>query len=189
MSWIHEPLAIVRTALVNPEPTNSRHTEFTEMSGLSFVGIALQWSFISLLSEQCCVVLPLHRRIFWMDLTSQRQHSQLRKGKCGHLFPLLGSIWQWPVAAVFFLDSPSSHPAHLLLTQASSHTCVSTFFPSYSHITTFPHLISSLFLQSRVNGRLLDSILQAQLPPWLFAYHVVHSGSSLPNFYPTYVTE
>lgn len=125
-SWIHGPLPIVNT-----EQAHSRHTEFTETSGLSFVGIALQWSFISFHSEQCSVVLLARKRIFWMDLTLQRQHLQLRKAKRGHLFPLLGSVWQWPAAAVFALDLPSSHPAHLPLT--------TSFSLRLPHIHVFPH--------------------------------------------------
>lgn len=74
----------------------------------------------------------------------------------------------------WFAFLPPSPPAsyHQFLILPSSHTCVSTFFPSYSHISACPHLISSLFLQSKVHSCLLDSILQAYFQccaKWLFS--------------------
>lgn len=61
--------------------------------------------FFSLFSEQCLVVLPAHTRIFWMSLTLQRQHLQLKIGKHDHLFPASYSIWQYPNTTVFLFDS------------------------------------------------------------------------------------
>ena len=108
--------------------------------------------FFSLFPEQCLVVLPAHTRIFWMSLTLQRQHLQLKIGKHDHLFLPSCSIWQYPNTAVFLFDSILlSQPAsfHQFLTQASSLTlCLSTFLSSHSPITTFLCFITSWFLKS-----------------------------------------
>lgn len=103
----------------------------------------------------------------WATLTVER----------GKIWPSATTWFNLTVACGSCLPSclPSSHPAHLVLPPVSHSGCLTSM--------TFPHLISSLFLHSKVHGCFLDSILQARFPFCPFVYHVVHSGYSLPNCY------
>lgn len=151
----------------------------------------MEFHFFSFRTVLCCASAPLKNILNGSDIA--KAALTIEKGKT---WPSVASTWLSLTVACgsclpsWFASLPPSPPAsyHQFLTPPSSHTCVSTFFPSYSHISICPHLISSLFLQSRVHSCLLGSILQACFPSCHFVYSVMLSCYSLPNYYSIYVT-
>lgn len=135
----------------------------------------MEFHFFSLRTVLCCASGPQKNILNGSDFA--KAALTIEKGKT---WPSVPSTWLSLTVACgsclpsWFAFLPPSPPAsyHQFLILPSSHTCVSTFFPSYSHISACPHLISSLFLQSKVHSCLLDSILQAYFQccaKWLFS--------------------
>lgn len=169
-SWIHGPLPIVNTEHEHSRHMNSQKQLACHLLELLYNGV----SFLFTQNSALLCFWPAKEYFEWIWLCKGSTYNWERQNVAICSLYLALTVACGSCLPSWFAFLPPSPPAsyHQFLILPSSHTCVSTLFPSYSHMSACPHLISSLFLQSKVHSCLLDSILQAYFQccaKWLFS--------------------